>query len=322
MKKHIFAIKDQVASEESAKHVIENIVKPILNSNGDIEVSKIDVFVNSKTLSKVYVENAELSDKVTFILTIGPKQQFDKRIFAKFHNVVIEKISKYLKDKDNVVHVIDCGLHLNDIPAEGKKQKTRIGEMVQSVLEMMQLIKHPVWFSTASDKANFKFGHYFTQMDIINIGPEKIEGYPDCIMYSGNSNLDWIIVDVENLLDNGMPDLTMNGDYDFDFFSVKQLIDKFAAKCPGYFIGQFPTIPYEVGAFYREAEFDRDNQKYDMSKYKDNLQKYQKAAYDLGIRHPNQIVDAMKYMRSVIHYENSDMSKEKNSDVSNLVNII
>ena len=197
MKKHVFEIKDQVASNESAKHVIEDIVKPLLNSQQDIEVSKIDIFVNSKTLSNVYVENAEISDKVSFILTIGTKQKIENRTYAKFHNVVVDKISQYLKDKEIVVHIIDCGLHLNDMPAEGKKQKTRIGEMIESVLEMMRLTKHPVWFSTASDKANFKFNHYFTQMDIINIGPDKIEGYPDCMMYSGNSNLDWIIVDVE-----------------------------------------------------------------------------------------------------------------------------
>ena len=324
MKKHIFAIKDQVASKESAKHILDHIVTPIMKSIGDIEVEKIDVFVNAKEVNEAY-NSYEQSSKISFLPTIGPKQQFDKRIFAKFHNVVIEKISKYLKDKDNVVHIIDCGLHLNDIPAEGKKQKTRIGEMVQSILEMMRLIKHPVWFSTASDKANFKFGHYFTQMDIINIGPDKIEGYPDCIMYSGNSNLDWIIVDVENLPEKTL-DLSMNGDYDFDFFSVKQLIDKFASKWPGYFIGQFPTIPYEVGAFYREAEFDRDNQKYDMSKYKDNLNKYQKAAFDLGIRHPNQIVDAMKYMRSVIHYEEKSIDNSSTevscSNISTLVNVI
>jgi len=207
------------------------------------------------------------------------------------------------------------------MPAEGKKQKTRIGEMIESVLEMMRLTKHPVWFSTASDKANFKFNHYFTQMDIINIGPDKIEGYPDCMMYSGNSNLDWIIVDVENLPEKTV-DLSMNGDYDFDFFSIKQLIDKFAAKWPGYFIGQFPTVPYEVGAFYREPAFDRDNQKYDMSKYKDNLQRYQKAAFDMGIKRPNQIVDAMKYIRSVIPYDGNQTKESDESSLSSMVNII
>ena len=328
MKKHVFEIKDQVASNESAKHILENIVKPILNSQQDIEVSKIDVYVNAKTISDVYKNFDGSNGKVDIVPTIGPKQKIENRTFAKFHNIVVDKFPQYLKDKDNVIHLIDCGLRLNDIPAEGKNQKTRIGEMIESVIEMMRLIKHPVWFSTASDKANYKFGHYFTQMDIINIGPEKINGYPDCIMYSGNSNLDWIIVDVENLPEKTL-DLSMNGDYDFDFFSVKQLIDKFASKWPGYFIGQFPTVPYEVGAFYRESEFDRDNQKYDMSKYQDNLKKYQKAAYDMGIRRPNQISDAMKYIRSVIPFggnEVQDNKKEEktvdSSNISSLVNII
>ena len=39
MKKHVFEIKDFAASEASAKHILENIVKPILNSQQDIEVS-------------------------------------------------------------------------------------------------------------------------------------------------------------------------------------------------------------------------------------------------------------------------------------------
>lgn len=319
MKKHVFAIKDQVASDASAKHVINDIVKPLLNSQQDLDLLKIDVYVNAKTTSKEYAE-FESNEKISVVSTIGPKQKIENRNFAKFHNIVVDKLSQYLKDKDNVIHVIDCGLHLNDIPAEGKKQKTRIGEMIESILEMMRLIKHPVWFSTASDKANFKFGHYFTQMDIINIGQDRIDGYPDCIMYSGNSNLDWIIVDVGNLSEKTV-DLSMNGDYDFDFFSVKQLIDKFASKWPGYFVGQFPTVPYEVGAFYREEEFDRDNQKYDMSKYKDNLSKYQKAAYDMGIRHPNQIVDAMHYIRSVIKYDGNGQENNE-SNISSLVNII
>ena len=319
MKKHVFAIKDQVASKESAKHILSDIVKPILNSQQDIVVSKIDVYVNSKTISDEY-KIVEDNEKVNVIATIGPKQKIENRIFSKFHNIVVDKISQDLKDKDNIVHIIDCGLHLNDIPAEGKKHKTRIGEMIDSVLEMMQLTKHPVWFSTASDKANFKFGHYFTQMDIINIGPDRIEGYPDCIMYSGNSNLDWIMIDVENLPEKAI-DLAMNGDYDFDFFSVKQLIDKFASKWPGYFVGQFPTVPYEVGAFYREAEFDRDGQKYDMSKYKDNLKRYQKTAVDMGIRKPHQIVDAMKYIRSVIHFDGKEGSDgSENVNISSLVN--
>lgn len=319
MKKHVFAIKDQVASKESAKHILSDIVKPILNSQQDISVSKIDVYVNSKTISDEY-KIVEDNEKVNVIATIGPKQKIENRIFSKFHNIVVDKISQDLKDKDNIVHIIDCGLHLNDIPAEGKKHKTRIGEMIESVLEMMRLTKHPVWFSTASDKANFKFGHYFTQMDIINIGPDKIEGYPDCIMYSGNSNLDWIMIDVENLPEKAI-DLAMNGDYDFDFFSVKQLIDKFASKWPGYFVGQFPTVPYEVGAFYREAEFDRDSQKYDMSKYRDNLKRYQKAAVDMGIKKQHQIVDAMKYIRSVIHYDGKESGDgPENVNISSLVN--
>lgn len=324
MKKHVFEIKDQVASNESAKHILDNIVKPILNSQQDIEVSKIDVYVNAKAISDVYKNFDGSNGKVDIVPTIGPKQKIENRTFAKFHNIVVDKFPQYLKDKDNIIHLIDCGLHLNDIPAEGKDHKTRIGEMIDSILEMMLLIKHPVWFSTASDKANFKFGHYFTQMDIINIGPEKIIGYPDCIMYSGNSNLDWIIVDVENLSEKTL-DLSMNGDYDFDFFSVKQLIDKFASKWPGYFIGQFPTVPYEVGAFYREPEFDRDCQKYDMSKYKDNLKKYQKAAFDMGIRKQHQIIDAMKYIRSVIPYNKEkvdEKSESDNSNISSLVNII
>lgn len=332
MKKHVFEIKDQVASEESAKHILENIVKPILNSQQDIEVSKVDVYVNSKSICETYKNFDKANGKVDIIATIGPKQKIENRTFAKFHNIVVDKFPQYLKDKDNVIHLIDCGLHLNDLGAEGKNHKTRLGEMIESVLEMMKLLKHPVWFSTASDKANFKFSHYFTQMDIINVGQDRIEGYPDCVMYSGNSNLDWIIVDVENLPDKSV-DLSMNGDYDFDFFSVKQLIDKFASKWPGYFIGQFPTVPYEVGAFYREPEFDRDNQKYDMSKYKDNLKKYQKAALDMGIHHPHQIVDAMKYVRSVVPYRNDSEPKENNdvikepaeveeTNISTLVNII
>lgn len=320
MKKHVFAIKDQVASDASAKHIVNDIVKPLLNSQQDLEILEINVYVNAKSASKEY-DNVGSNDKVNVIPTIGPKQKFENRNFAKFHNTVVDKLLQYAKDSSNVIHVIDGALHLNDIPAEGKKQKTRIGEMVESVLEMMKLTKHPVWFSTASDKANYKFGHYFTQMDIINIGQDRIDGYPDCIMYSGNSNLDWIIVDVEGLPDKTV-NLSMNGDYDFDFFSVKQLIDKFASKWPGYFVGQFPTVPHEVGAFYRESEFDRDNQKYDMSKYKDNLSKYQKAAYDMGIRRPNQIVDAMQYIRSVIKYDGNGQENSNEPNISSLVNIL
>ena len=326
MKKHVFEIKDQVASNDSAKHILDDIVKPLKKKKKDIDVLKIDVYVNAKTISDVYKNFDNADGKVSIVPTIGPKQKIENRTFAKFHNVIVDKISQYLKDKEIVVHIIDCGLHLNDLEAEGKNHKTRIGEMIDSVLNMMQITKHPVWFSTASDKANFKFNHYFTQMDIINIGPDRIEGYPDCMMYSGNSNLDWIVVDVENLPEKTV-DLSMNGDYDFDFFSVKQLIDKFASKWPGYFVGQFPTVPYEVGAFYREPEFDRDNQKYDMSKYKDNLKKYQKAAFDMGIRRQHQIVDAMKYIRSVIPYNGKDDKNNKSQDsgdsnISSLVNII
>ena len=216
---------------------------------------------------------------------------------------------------------MDGTLDLTDAPSEFKKQETRIGEMIVDVLDMMDLLEHPVWFNTASDKGNIKFGHYFTNIDFINIDEScKLDVMPECIMFSGNSNLDWIIINANEWKKRKLPSLTMNNEYDYDFLSIKQLIAKFANNEHGYFESMFPTVPTEVGAYFRNQEFDRDLQKYDMKKYKENLERYRKNVSEYKNVKSTNIQMVSVFMKDILSGKLTDSDKKRLEEYSsNLV---
>lgn len=273
--KHVFEIKDLIATKESAEHIMNNQIDVLLKTIDDIDIAGINVFVND--IDTQYYTKDYSKYPVKFIPTLYKgKKKAEKHSFAALHNFVVNTISSCMNSTDLIIHIQDGTIDLTDHDAEFNKYKTRVGEMINDVVYMMRLLNHPVWFNTATDKGNMKFGHYYTNIDLINIDDtNRLESFPECIMYSGNSNLDWIMIDIENYKKMKMPNLMMNGEYDYDFLSIKQLIAKFVNFELGYFDTMFPTIPTEVGAYQRNANFDKDLTNYDMSKYNENVKRYQ-----------------------------------------------
>jgi hypothetical protein len=312
MMKHVFEIKDFVATAESAKRIMMNQINVILKAKDDLNITAIRVFVND-TDAKFYDKKYE-EQNVSFVPTLfkGKKKSSTKQTFAAFHNSVINNIAQDISSDDTIVHIQDGTLDLTDLPSERGICKTRLGEMVQDVVYLMKLLDHPVWFNTASDKGNMKFGHYYTLIDLLNIDDTCLfETIPNCIMYAGNSNLDWIIVNGKEYLEKKMPTLMMNGSYDYDFLSIKHLIAKFANYENGYFDNMFPTIPMEVGSYFRNPEFDRDLQQYDMSKYKANLENYRENLKEYKQLKNTTLNDAVKFVRDKLLTKLSESDKEK-----------
>jgi hypothetical protein len=312
MMKHVFEIKDFVATAESAKRIMMNQINVILKAKDDLDITAIRVFVND-TDAKFYDKKYE-EQNVSFVPTLfkGKKKSSTKQTFAAFHNSVINNIAQDISSDDTIVHIQDGTLDLTDLPSERGICKTRLGEMILDVVYLMKILDHPVWFNTASDKGNMKFGHYYTLIDLLNIDDTCLfETIPNCIMYAGNSNLDWIIVDGKEYLEKKMPTLMMNGNYDYDFLSIKQLIAKFANYENGYFDNMFPTIPMEVGSYFRNPEFDRDLQQYDMSKYKANLENYRENLKEYKQLKNATLNDAVKFVRNKLLTKLSENDKEK-----------
>ena len=303
--KHIFEIKDFIATKESAERIMSSQIDVILTASDDLNIGGVNVFVNS-TDTKFYDKKYDDKYNVKFISTLnsgkksGKKggKQMAKQTFAAFHNSVINSIATDLASNDTIVHIQDGTLDLTNLPSERGIYKTRLGEMVVDVVYLMKLLDHPVWFNTASDKGNIKFGHYYTLVDFLNIDEtHQFESIPNCIMYSGNSNLDWIMIDTDEYRNKKMPTLMMNGTYFYDFLSVKQLIAKFANYGNGYFDNMFPTVPMEVGSYFRNKNFDKDFQQYDMSKYSENLENYKKNLQEYKNLKPTNINDVVVFLR-------------------------
>lgn len=319
---HVFVIKDFLATEDSAKHIMKNQIDVILKASSDISITEVKVFVNNNNTDN-YPEYAG-SIPVVYIPTLvsGKKKTNTKQTFAAFHNSVINGIAGNLQAKNTLIHIQDGTLDLTDTPSDRGILKTRLGEMVNDVLYMMKLLDHPVWFNTASDKGNMKYGHYFTMIDFLNIDNNcLLDTLPDCIMYSGNSNLDWIMIDAEAYKEKKMPTLVMNGSYDYDFLYIKHLIAKFANYEHGYFDNMFPTVPTEVGSYFRNPNFDRDLQHYDMSKYKENMENYRKNLMEFKNLKQITINDVVLYVRSVLLDKLSDTDKEKLNNFVNSINL-
>ena len=311
--KHIFEIKDLVATKESAKHICESQIDVLLKVAVDIDIAGINVFINDIDASNY--EKDYSGSPVKFIPTLHKHKkntEVEKQSFAAFHNFVVNASTPHLNADDVIVHIMDGTLDLIDTESEFKKKSTRVGEMICDIYDMMNLLDHPVWFNTASDKGNIKFGHYFTMIDFINIDETfKIDIFPECIMYSGNSNLDWIIIDAAKYKKAKMPSLIMNSNYLYDFLSIKQLIAKFVDFDTGYYDSMFPTVPTEVGAYFRNTEFDKDLQRYDMSKYQENLKQYQLNLKEYKKLKQVNISNVVDFVRAKIISKLPDSDKEK-----------
>ena len=309
---HVFVIKDFVATKESAEHIMKNQIDVILSANTDINISAIKVFINGFTPE--FYKNYETQIPVSFIPTLvsGKKKSTNKQTFAAFHNSVINGIAGDLQLKNTLIHIQDGTLDITNLPSERGNCQTRLGEFVNDLLEVMKLLDYPVWFNTASDKGNHKYGHYYTNVDFINFDETCIfDTIPICFMYSGNSNLDWIAINCEEYKNRKMPNLMMNGSYDYDFLSIKHLIAKFADYGHGYFDNMFVTTPTEVGAYFRNREFDKDFQPYDMTKYKENMDNYRNNMEEYKNLRVFNIHDVVSYVRNTILPKLSQSDKEK-----------
>lgn len=291
----IIIIKDDVASNESATSIINNICKPLVSATDDINLKLIVVAINDNIEDSLYSEYASsLPNKIVF-KTITTQSKLD---FVDFHNYVVEHIAITGYNKVNL-HIISGALSINDTSSEVKQGcKTLVGSFINDLLDMTILLKRPVWFSTASDAANFSFNHYFTIADILNIdGKIKHFKAPECMMWSGNSNLDWIYV---NTTMTCPISLRFETCYDYDFLAIKDMIAK-STTTPGYFVNLFPTIPREVGTFFRVPAFNRDNQQYDLTndKYQKNLTLFNNNN-NLASAQPKTVNDIISYMQAVL----------------------
>lgn len=293
----VIVVKDDFGTAASAESITHNILKQLKAAKNDINLKKIVVAINDTVEDSLYSENLTL-EGIEFT-TVTVKQ---KLTFAEFHNFVVDHIDNNI-DKNVNLHIVSGSLMLfeNDDAESIKSEcKTMIGSFVNDLLDMTKLLKRPVWFGTASDGANYSFNHYFTVADILNIdGKVKHFIAPECIMWAGNSNLDWIYTDLTKFDANL---LKFDQIYDYDFLEIKNLIAKFASLLPGFYINLFPTIPREVGAYFRIPEFNRDNQQYDLKseKYKQNIDLYLNNTKDIAAAQPKTINDAMIYMQKVL----------------------
>lgn len=312
--KHVFEIKDFVANAESAKRIMTAQIDVILKAKDDLEITGVNVFINDND-SKFYDKKYDEELNIKFIPTLpkGKKNKIaSKQSFSSFHNSVVNGIAKDLSAPDTIVHIQDGTLDLTDIPSERGICKTRLGEMIKDLVYLMDLLDHPVWFNTASDKGNMKFGHYYTMLDLLNLDPNCLfETVPNCFMYAGNTNLDWIVINGPEYRKKKMPTLMMNNTYDYDFLSIKELVCKFANYGHGYFDNMFPTVPMEVGSYFRNEKFDRDFNQYDMSKYQENLGNYKKNIEAYKNFKSANINDVIKFVRETVLEKLSDNDKTK-----------
>lgn len=299
--KHVFAIKDFNSTAESAKRIIEKQVSVILKAKEDLDIDGINVFIND-SIVRFYDETKFPDVKFIPSLQSSKKNKIpQKQTFAAFHNSVVNGIAKALSANETIVHIQDGTLDLTDIPSERGILKTRLGEMIEDVVYLMDLLDHPVWFNTASDKGNMKFGHYYTLIDILNIDNNcMFESVPNCFMFAGNSNLDWIIVNSAKYREIKMPSLMMNSIYEYDFLSIKELISKFANFGNGYYENMFPTIPTEIGSYFRNEKFDKDFYQYDMTKYKENFENFKKNLEEYKNPRIANVNTAVSFVRNTI----------------------
>lgn len=301
----IVYIKDDFATYESAKSIIKHICMPLIDAMTDINLKQIVIAINDTVEDGAYVEyfaTGGIPTNVT-INTIMPKSKLD---FANFHNFVAEAIAQ-CEYKDINLHIVSGALLINTHDVEIKAGcKTQVGSFISDLLELMTLLKRPIWFSTASDMANYAYNHYYTSADIINVdGKVKHFTAPQCIMWSGNSNLDWIYVNTAipvyvNTAIPVKPPITFETCYEYDFLAIKDLIAKYTVV-PGYYVNLFPTIPREVGTFFRVPMFNRDNIQYDFTgdKYKNNIDLFSKNNANESCQ-PKTVNDVIAYMQKVL----------------------
>ena len=310
-----FIIKDFFATPESAAHIRTNIASPLFTacSKNDIKITTIVILVNTtKEVDEGYTEfqtkiKKDFPDMKFNIDKAFPGNNEDRALtVAEFHNTAVSLIKTLEITAD--VHLLSGSLSLNAYthPEEADEDdvlsrqecKTYIGTFLKELTGALTILKRPMWFSTASDAANYAFGKYFTSVDILNVDEKtKIEGFPDCVMWSGNSNLDWIYIDVDII----KPEfIKFNPDYDYDFLSIKDCIAR-STIIPGYFVNLFPTVPHEVGAFNRVADFDLDRQKYNMDEelYRKNLSDFNRNTKS-ETNVVRQVTDVFEYMRATI----------------------
>lgn len=302
MNNTVIVIKDDYATSASAESILKNICTPLIAASADINLTRIVIAVNSNIEDSAYITfKYTILDKLDLMFTvITLPEKSAAYSFAKFHNYAVE-LTKEPEFKNVNLHIVSGSLIINNNVSDATSgNKTLIGSFITDLLELTTLLKRPVWFSTASDGANYAFGHYFTIADIINIdGKVKHIIAPKCIMWSGNSNLDWIYI---NTTVEQPVDLKFNTEYDYDFLSIKSMIAK-STITPGYFVNLFPTIPAEVGAFFRANEFNRDNIPYNFTddQYKSNIELYSKNLKDIAQTSGNKTVnDVVAYMQSVL----------------------
>lgn len=301
MKDTVILIKDDVGSAASAESIVYKICVPLVAAAKDINLKQIIVVANRDTddieyQQYMYTLLADSSD-VTFTVILLPKNT-NKLTFAGLHNRAVEVMTKIESHPTNM-HIISGALAINPDKTEAGTFATLIGRCINEIHDLLHILKRPVWFSTASDAANYAFNHYYTVADILNIdGKLPKINLPPCVMWSGNSNLDWIYMPAYT--PNLNIDITLDMAYDYDFLSIKSLIAK-STSTPGYFVNLFPTIPAEVGTFYRLPAFDRDNQKYDFTedKYKKNIDAFTENTHS-PTANAKTVNDVVEYMRNVL----------------------
>lgn len=292
----IICIKDDEATNESAQSIINNICRPFVAARADINLTQLVILINNVTELTDYGDySAELKDTNVTLVT---RTTDDKLTFAEFHNFTVDVSNDFCTDEKPHLHILSGALKISTKPDDVKAGfDTLVGNFISDLFDMLTLLKRPVWFNTASDAANYAYGHYFTTADIINVDG-KVTHFeaPKCFMWAGNSNLDWIYVNT------AMPttvDLHFTN-YTYDFLAVKELIVK-STKTDGYYANMFPTVPLEVGSHYRLPAFDRDRQQFDFASpvYEKELNQF-KSATDELVNKPTTINTVTEYMKSVL----------------------
>lgn len=288
-------IKDDVSTADSAQSIVNEICTPLIAAASDIKLTKIIIAVNAPASEEACYTYADFKQQHSDIDIVIA--DYDKTgTFAEFHNFAVSLIDTHAITDD--VHIISGALAItNGKPALSTTAVTRVGEFIIDLTELMVLLKRDVWFSTASDAANIAFNRYFTALDVLNIdGQVKHIDFPACMMWSGNSNLDWIYINA-NAKDNTI-DLTLDTSYDYDFLSIKDCIAR-STHVDGYYVNLFPTIPTEVGAFARIPRFDSDNQQYEFGdKYTNNMKAFADKN-NAPTMVPQQVNVALAYMKKI-----------------------
>jgi hypothetical protein len=262
----IFYIKDILSTDESAKAISKNLLRPIAESVDNpvvIVFSKgneedTTEFKNKWDPIFKEVKDAVPESNVQFYYTIVKPDT----TFSQLHNIVLKDIlDGYEKNTDfsSHVHILaGWASFIDKLPGEFDPKVTRLQEAINHIIKLMDLLDLPVWTCTASDKLNLGLNaRYFTRIDFINTGKDAVPGIPEVFMVAGASNMDWLVIDVAKFKKSNI-NLNLNEGYTQYFFAVNEFIVKLASQVPGYFFDGYPTVPVEVGALGRCSITDPD----------------------------------------------------------------